>query len=38
MSNIKEREIAKGDLGTKRMNEKIDSTGKVIEEAKKLKW
>ena len=38
MSNIKEREIAKGDLGTKRMYEKLDATGKVIEEAKNLKW
>ena len=39
MNNIKEREIAKGDLGTKRMYEKLDATGKVIREAtKNLKW
>ena len=39
MSNIKERVIAKGDLGTKRMYEKLDATGKVIREAtKNLKW
>ena len=39
MSTIKEREIAKGDLGTKRMYEKLDATGKVIREAtKNLKW
>ena len=39
MSTIKEREIAKGDLGTKRMYEKLDATGKVIKEAtKNLKW
>ena len=39
MSNIKERMIAKGDLGTKRMYEKLDATGKVIREAtKNLKW
>ena len=39
MSNIREREIAKGDLGTKRMYEKLDATGKVIREAtKNLKW
>ena len=38
MSNIKEREIAKGDLGTKRMYEELDATGKVIEEAKNLRY
>ena len=38
MSNIKERVIAKGDLGTKRMYEKLDATGKVIEEAKNLRY
>ena len=39
MNNIKEREIAKGDLGTKRMYEKLDATTKAIKEAtKNLKW
>jgi len=39
MSTIKERVIAKGDLGTKRMYEKLDAKGKVIEEVtKNLKW
>ena len=31
MSTIKERQIAKGDLGTKRMYEKLDAKAKVIE-------
>ena len=39
MSTIKEREIAKGDLGTKKMYEKLDAKAKVIREAtKNLKW
>ena len=38
MSNIKERQIAKGDLGTKRMYEELDAKGKVIEEAKNLRY
>ena len=38
MSTIKEREIAKGDLGTKKMYEKLDATGKVIEEVKKFRY
>ena len=38
MSTIKERQIAKGDLGTKRMYEKLDATGKVIEEVKNRKY
>ena len=39
MSTIKEREIAKADLGTKKMYEKLDAKAKVIREAtKNLKW
>ena len=38
MSTIKEREIAKGDLGTKRMYEKLDAKGKVIKEAQNLRY
>ena len=38
MSNIKEREIAKGDLGTKRMYEELNAKGKIIEKAKNLKY
>ena len=38
MSTIKERQIAKGDLGTKRMYEKLDAKGKVIEEVKNLRY
>ena len=34
MSNIKERQIAKGDLGTKRMYEELDAKGKRIPGAK----
>ena len=37
MSNIKEREIAKGDLGTKRMYQELDAKGKVIEKALNLR-
>ena len=38
MSTIKEREIAKGDLGTKRMYEELNAKGKIIEKAKNLKY